>query len=106
MFENTLIRYIGIVEFYINDMCRFKKKRKLDEFPIRRRFLTVWIQPCNLWLIEIIRTSIKAVICSKINPKFDGIPATDFLTTILNYVIIKICYAYLKELKPVGNKCI
>ena len=27
----------------------------------------------------IIRTSINAVICSKINPEFDGVPTTDFL---------------------------
>ena len=33
----------------------------------------------NLWFIASARTSFKTVICSKISPTFDGVPATDSL---------------------------
>ena len=38
--------------------------------------------------------------------KIGAFPDWCFLAIICNFVIIKICYAYLKELKPFGNKCI
>jgi len=38
--------------------------------------------------------------------KIGAYPDLCFLAIILIFVIIKICYAYLKELKPFGSKCI
>lgn len=45
-----------------------------------------------LGYIESIRTSAKFVICSKISPKFDGVPATDSLPQAQLSVLIEKCH--------------
>ena len=58
--------------------------------------------------IKSIRTSIKIVICSKIDPEFDGVLATDLLAIMSKFFIINIRYEYLNKIKEpglYGSKC-
>ncbi len=74
-----ILKYIGFIansaDYYKAWFCTISwadRIRLSGIFAIKTKY-----QPCAY--VESIQTSFKIVICSKIGPKFDGLPTTDIL---------------------------